>query len=267
MKLSAPVYVLKSQAKNLKKDQNISLSKALDEVAKKEGYASWSLLISKHENSLPNKFSEVLDFLNPADLVLVAARPGRGKSTFAAGLVSQASESGRPRSHLFTVLEREHESEQRIGIYLGSNDNKLDVCDIDSADDISADYIMGAIKEKIAPGCLIVVDYLQLMDEKRINPPIQAQIEQLKSFAREQGCIFIFLAQVDPQVDGREDQVPRLEDVRLPNPLDLGLFNKVIFMSQARKDKDQIAVNFSGKVNHSFDVGLDRSKQCVVDLL
>ena len=37
MKLSAPVYVLKSQAKDLKKTREIPLSEALDEAAKKEG--------------------------------------------------------------------------------------------------------------------------------------------------------------------------------------------------------------------------------------
>jgi hypothetical protein len=129
---------------------------------------------------------------------LVAARPRRGKSTFAAGLISQASESGRPQSYLFTVLERERESEQRIGIYLGSDHTTSNACHIDRSDDISADYILGVIKGKIAPGSLIVVDYLQLMDEKRVNPAIQEQIEQLKSFAREHRCIFIFLGQVSP---------------------------------------------------------------------
>jgi hypothetical protein len=42
MKLSAPIYVLKSQAKDLEKHQGIALSKALDEVATREGYATWS---------------------------------------------------------------------------------------------------------------------------------------------------------------------------------------------------------------------------------
>ena len=66
MKQSAPIYVLKNRTNGLKKNQDIPLFKALDEVGKKEGYANWSLLISKHEDNLPNKFSEVLDFLNPA---------------------------------------------------------------------------------------------------------------------------------------------------------------------------------------------------------
>jgi hypothetical protein len=167
---------------------------------------------------------------------------------------------------LFTVLERERESEQRLGIYLGSDHTTSNACHIERSDDISADYILGVVKDKIAPGSLVVVDYLQLMDEKRVNPPIQEQIEQLKSFAREHRCIFIFLGQVSPEVDGRQDQVPSLEDVRLPNPLDLAVFNKIIFLSQATKNTDQIAVNFCGKVSHCFMVGLDPVKRCVVDL-
>ena len=266
MKLSAPVYVLKSQAKELKKSQNISLSVALDEIAKKEGYATWSLLISKHENDVPDKFGDVLEFLNPADLVLVAARPGQGKTTFAAGLVSQAAKSGRPISYLFTVLERESESEQRIAVYLGSEQESNNICKVGSSDDISADHIVEAIGDKVAPGTLIVVDYLQLMDEKRINPPIQEQIERLKAFAKEHCCIFVFIGQIDPQVDGRDDRMPGLEDVRLPNPLDLNMFNKIIFMSRVRDATDRVQVKFAGKVNHTFDVGVDRKRKCIVDL-
>jgi replicative DNA helicase len=266
MKLSAPVYVLKSQAKDLKKARKIPLSEALDEVAKKEGYATWSLLISKHQNELPNKFCEVLDFLNPGDLVLVAARPKQGKSIFAAGLVSMASESGRPISHLFTVLEREQDSERRIGVYTGSGKAKSDICIIDSADDISADYIVSRVAKNISPGALIVIDYLQLMDEKRINPPVQQQIETLVAFAKQSGCIFILLAQVDPQIDGRVNQEPGLKDIRFPNPLDLNLFNKIIFLHRDRKDDSQIQVSLAGKNKHRFAVGLDKSRACIVDV-
>jgi cell division protein FtsB len=47
MKLSAPVHVLKDQAKKLKREQSISMIDALNSIAKREGFSSWSLLQSK----------------------------------------------------------------------------------------------------------------------------------------------------------------------------------------------------------------------------
>ena len=78
MKLSAPIYVLKSQAKDLKKSQGISFSEALNQVARKEGFATWSLLMAKRESLFPESYPQILDFLNEGDLVLVAARPRAG---------------------------------------------------------------------------------------------------------------------------------------------------------------------------------------------
>ncbi len=97
MKLSSPVYVLKSRAKDLKKTHGISLSAALDQIARQEGYDSWSLLMSKSGEIFPKKYNEVLDFLNNGDLVLVGARPGMGKTTFAFGLFVKAIEDSRPK--------------------------------------------------------------------------------------------------------------------------------------------------------------------------
>ena len=40
MKLSAPVYKLKKQAKELKRSKSITMTEALDRVAKDEGFSS-----------------------------------------------------------------------------------------------------------------------------------------------------------------------------------------------------------------------------------
>ncbi|HIG39294.1 MAG: DNA helicase [bacterium] len=256
MKLSSPVYILKSRAKELKKAQGISLSIALDQIARQEGYDSWSLLISKSEEVFPQKYSEVLGFLNDGDLVLIGARPSMGKSTFTYGLFVQAIEEARPKSFCFTLVERQNEMIKRMATYshaIGQNDGY----ELDYSNDICADYIISVTKNQVRPGSLIVVDYLQILDEKRTNPPLQEQIEKFKAFAKEVGCIIIFLSQIDRGIGDRSDQRPTLDDIRLPNPLDLGLLNKIIFLYRESRLSTEVDVIFGGRFSHSFKVGLD----------
>ena len=47
MKLSAPVYHLKRKAKLLSREGNVPLHEALNRIAIKEGFGSWSLLVAK----------------------------------------------------------------------------------------------------------------------------------------------------------------------------------------------------------------------------
>ena len=75
MKLSAPVYRLKREARLLSRRENIPLHKALDRIAATEGFRSWSLLAAK----LPEPVDELFSRLHPGDLVLVGARPGTAR--------------------------------------------------------------------------------------------------------------------------------------------------------------------------------------------
>ena len=80
-------------------------------------------------------------------------------------------------------------------------------------------------------GTLVVVDYLQLLDQKRENPELMVQVRALQSFARDRGLIFVFISQIDRSYDPLKKPCPDLEDVRLPNPLDLSLFTKTCFLN------------------------------------
>ena len=57
--LSAPFHVLKQQAKQIKVKDGISRAEALNAVARREGYNSWSLLASRYKarahRSLPDR--------------------------------------------------------------------------------------------------------------------------------------------------------------------------------------------------------------------
>ena len=268
MKLSAPIHRLRSHAKDIKKNNNVPLADALDQVARKEGYATWSLLISKRESLLPNNFSELLDFLNPGDLVLVGARPGVGKTLFSAGLLAHAIEADRP-GYLFELTEREEEMRPRLDAHLTDPGN-TSRCYIDCSDDIDADYIIATVSARGGASSglergTVVVDYLQMLDEKRSSPSLQTQIETLKVFAKETGCIVVFISQVRRQVADRADQRPGLEDIRLPNPLDLDLFNKIIFLYRETPAGENAEVLLVGKFDHNFQITLDRAPLRFVD--
>lgn len=85
---------------------------------------------------------------------------------------------------------------------------------------------------KSAPrGTLVVIDYLQLLDQRRESPPLATQVSALKSFARDRGLVIVFISQIDRSYDPSKKPHPEIQDVRLPNPLDLMLFNKTCFLN------------------------------------
>lgn len=227
MKLSAPLYHLKRTAKTLSRQKGIPLHAALDRIAAEEGFKAWSLLAAKAAAAAPA--SKLFARLRPGDLVLVAARPGHGKTLMSLELAVAAMKAGH-RAAFFTLEYKEKDVWGHLRD-LGVDQTRFqELFDLDCSDAISADYIEK--KMATAPrGSVVVVDYLQLLDQKRENPPLMAQVRALKTFARDRGLIVVFISQIDRSYDPSTKPCPDLEDVRLPNPLDLQLFDKTCFLS------------------------------------
>jgi len=234
VKLSAPIFVLKSQAKELKRTKSITMTEALNLIARREGYSSWSLLRSKARDLFPKTREEILGYLNPGDLMLIGSRPGLGKTKFTLQVLMQAASEGR-KCFFFTLEYSRREVASRVAELdesIGETRQKLS---FDFSDEISSSYIIRRTKGFLEPGSVIAIDYLQLLDQKRSKPELQTQVEELKKYAKEQECIIIFVSQVDRSFEGKGKTHPTLEDVRLPNPLDLRLFNKSMFLHNGRK--------------------------------
>lgn len=100
MKLSAPVYHLKRQARLLSREARIPLHQALDRIATREGFASWSLLASRATEAAPA--GRLFAQLAPGDMVLVGGRPGHGKTLMSLELAVEAMKSGN-RGVFFTL--------------------------------------------------------------------------------------------------------------------------------------------------------------------
>lgn len=232
MKLSASVYRLKRNARLLSREKKISLARGLDEIARQEGHASWSLLAARLSAETPA--ARLFGHLRQGDLLLVGARPGHGKTLLGLELALEAIKSGSQGK--FFSLEYAKRDVQSCLNAIGADRGLLqNMFEFDGSDAICADYLIAALAG--APrGTLIVVDYLQLLDQRRDRPALMAQVRALKSFASERGLILVFLSQIDRSYELSEKPCPGLDDVRLPNPLDLTLFNKACFLNNGAID-------------------------------
>lgn len=227
MKLSAPIYHLKRQAKILSRKTGVPLHEALNSIATDEGFAHWSLLAAQHPST--KTVRALLNYLSPGDLLLLGARPGHGKTLLSLELTVEAMKAG--RHGIFYTLE--YNGTDVLTLFKNLEEDPKDFegkFELDVSDTISADYIIEQLSE-VPAGTIVVIDYLQLLDQKRENPELMIQIRALKSFAKERGLIMVFISQIDRSFDLSLQVFPSLEDVRLPNPLDLKLFDKVCFLN------------------------------------
>ena len=227
MKLSAPIYRLKRVARRMARTENIPLHLALNRVAIEEGFESWSLLAARFAALTPA--GRLFARLTPGDLLLLGARPGHGKTLLSLELAVEAMKSGH-RSVFFTLEETERTMLERLRA-IGVEPARLaHLFTLDSSDAISADHIMMTLQ--VAPrGTTAIVDYLQVLDQKRENPPLMMQIRALRRFAQEKGLILVFISQIDRSYDPLAKPCPDIGDIRLPNPLDLSLFSKTCFLN------------------------------------
>lgn len=229
MRLSAPIYHLKRRAKRLSREEGIPLHDALDRIATTEGFSAWSMLAAKAAALTPA--NKLFPEFQPGDLVLVGARPGQGKTLMSLELAVEAMKSGH-RAAFFSLEYTAKDVLDRLRA-IGVEPAQFDkLFEVDCSDAISADYVVKQMAT--APcGTVVVIDYLQLLDQRRENPDLTVQVRALKSFARDKGLIVVFISQIDRAYDLAIKPCPDLSDVRMPNPLDLKLFDKTCFMNQS----------------------------------
>lgn len=227
MKLSSPIYRLKRRARILARNAGIPLNRALDRIAQDEGFRSWSLLAARAAVQRPA--ARILAGLRDGELLLIAARPGHGKTLLGLELLIEAGKSGR-RGVFFTLEYTACETEDRIRALGAESDALGEFPEIVASDDICADVIICHLAN--APrGSVAVIDYLQILDQRRETPELAVQVAALQRFARQRGVSVAFISQIDRSWNPSVRPLPDLADIRLPNPLDLGLFDRSCFLN------------------------------------
>lgn len=181
--------------------------------------------------------------LQPSDLIIVAARPGMGKTAFALNIAQQSAVKAGASVLIFSLeMSQEQLGQRLIAMQSRVESEKLkkgilDVKDWDRInyalnelnntkiviDDTAGISIMEMRNKcrrlKAEQGLdLIVVDYLQLMtfdgraDSRQQE--ISALSRHLKLLAREMNCPVIVLSQLSRAPEMRQDKRPMLSDLR-----------------------------------------------------
>lgn len=225
MRLQAPIYHLKRQAKRLSRTRGIPHHDALDQIAAAEGYQSWSHLASACKQRPAGR---ILAGLTGGDLLLLAARPGHGKTLLGLELAIAAAHAGRP-SFVFTLDYTEPDVRARLDDLGCASAKDAGRLTIDTSDEICAGHIIDRLAT-VPDGAFLLIDYLQILDQKRDNPDLASQIRALKAHAEATGAIIAAISQIDRRFEQRAADLPGLADIRLPNPADLSAFTRACFL-------------------------------------
>ena len=179
--------------------------------------------------------------LHPGNLVVIAARPGMGKSALAFNIAQNVALSGNTVA-VFTLEMSREEVVTRLLCSKGRIDSQrlrtgrlaeADFTKLSNAaaalykQDIYVDDSPGLTVTEIRAKCrrlrrkpgldLVVVDYLQLMNgsgQENRQQEIAMISRSLKDLARELNVPIIAVSQLNRGVEAREDKRPRLGDLR-----------------------------------------------------
>lgn len=181
--------------------------------------------------------------LQPSDLIIVAARPGMGKTAFALNIAQQSAVKAGASVLIFSLeMSQEQLGQRLIAMQSRVESEKLKKGTLDVKDWDRINYALNELNNtkividdtagisimemrnkcrrlKAEQGLdLIVVDYLQLMtfdgraDSRQQE--ISALSRHLKLLAREMNCPVIVLSQLSRAPEMRQDKRPMLSDLR-----------------------------------------------------
>lgn len=212
-------------------------------------------------NGVPSGFKDLDNIFNgfkKADLVIIAARPGMGKTAFVLNVALQAALKADAKVAVFSLeMSKEQISQRILAMESRVDSERMDKGELIQDDwdkiGVAMDRLSNAqifIEEtpniglaEIRNKCrrmkaekgldMVIIDYLQLMSlpgshESRQNE-IATLSRQLKLLARELDCPLLVLSQLSRGVENREDRHPRMSDLRESGAIEQDA-DKIIFL-------------------------------------
>lgn len=228
--------------------------------------------------------------LRKGALLIIAARPGMGKSALAFNIAQNVATGYNVPTAIFSLeMSKEEVSTRFLSTYATISSSKINSADlsqeewsilgdksaelyetpiyINDRSNITAQEMLASCRElKLKePGLgLIIVDYLQLMSsDRRRQDNRQQEISDisrnLKIMARELDCPVIALSQLSRACEGRPDKRPLLSDLRdsgaIEQDADVVLF---LYREDYYKDKDEQDQNIS---SHEAELIVAKNRQ------
>ncbi|MBQ7989666.1 MAG: replicative DNA helicase [Oscillospiraceae bacterium] len=183
----------------------------------------------------------VISGLNKSDLIVLAARPGMGKTSFAMNIARNVCEKSPDKAVVIFSLEMSKDqiatrllaSESRVASdklvkgeidddvwpRLADGSRRLSALNMYLDDTAGINVIqMKAKLRRLSDVGLVIIDYLQLMNstrriDNRVNE-ISDITRQIKLMAKEFNVPVILLSQLSRAVESRTDKHPMLSDLR-----------------------------------------------------
>ncbi|MTI46166.1 hypothetical protein JM93_00185 [Roseibium hamelinense] len=84
------------------------------------------------------------------------------------------------------------------------------------------------------PNSFAVIDYMQLLDHQRQNPPLVEQLDILHRYCQKSGQTMILISQIDRAFEASGKSLPDIHDVRLPNSTDLSQISATCFLHEGQ---------------------------------
>jgi len=218
---------------------------------------------------LPTGFKDLDDILSglqDSNLVILAARPGMGKSSFALNIAQTAAVEEKQPVGIFSLEMSKEELQDRLLISMADIDAwKLKTGKLDEQDWNALSNAMGQLAEaplylddtpalsilemrtkarrlQVDAGVkLIIVDYLQLARSRNLENRVQevAEISQgLKNLARELKIPVLALSQLSRAVESRGTKRPQLADLRESGSIEQDA-DVVMFLWREDEDKHE----------------------------
>lgn len=231
------------------------------------------------------------------ELVIIAARPGMGKTAVALAIAGHVATVER-RSVMFASLEmdRSELGQRLLASWAGVNSQRVRMGTLtgDEADDLTEarDRLVGGGQLLIldAPGmsvarlharcrrrmarhglAMVVVDYLTLLEPEDRRQPRHEQVgtmsRRLKLMARELGVPVVVLSQLNRESEGRPGQRPRLSDLRASGDVEQDA-DAVILLSRVENLPSDLLLDVAKQRNGpvgEFTIRFDRHTQRLSD--